>query len=259
MAIKIKKKGRRDDESVNPLDEPDQFIQTADKSATWAVRNRQTVIAGLVAAGVAVAILAGGVFYIQNKAATMSDTLTDAVKVMRAPIGDARSPDAIASPVAPKDGEEKTGLRFDSVDAKYTELGAKADAVTAAYAGQPAADFANLIKARALHGQGKYAEAATLYKAWADAHAGAPEQAFVLQSLATSQAAAGQTDAAIASLESLKSLGEEAWGETAGYQMGRIYQEAGQKDKARAAYTGLLEKYPDSSRAELVKMHLDFL
>ncbi len=259
MAIKIKKKGRRDDESVDPLDEPDQFIQTADKSASWAVQNRQKVIAGLVAAGVAVAALAAGAFYVQNKASSMSDSLTAAVKVMRAPIGDARSPDAVAAPVAPKDGEKPAGLRFDDSATKYTELGAKADAVTAAYGTEPAGKFAKLIKARALHGQGKYAEAASAYKEWSDAHAGAPEQAFVLQSLATSQAAAGETDAAIASLESLKALGEEAWGETSGYQIGRIYQEAGQKDKARAAYKGLLEKYPDSSRAELVKMHLDFL
>lgn len=259
MAIKIKKKGRLTDEGVDPLEQPDQFIQTADKSVTWAARNRQTVIAGSVAAAVAVAIIAGGIFYVANKNASMSDSLTDAVKVMRAPVGDARNPDAIASPIAAKEGEEPKGLRFDSADKKYVELGTKADAVIGAYAGEPAAEFAKLIKARALHGQGKHAEAATLYKEWVDAHPSAPERAFVLQSLATSQAAAGQADAAVASLETLKALNEEAWGETAGYQIGRIYQEAGQKDKARAAYQGLLEKYPDSSRAELVKMHLDFL
>ena len=259
MAIKIKKKGRRDDE-VDPLDQPDQFIQTADKSVGWAAENRQTVIAGGVAVLVALLVLAGGVLYVNSKAASMSDSLTDAVKVMRAPIGDAPNPDAIAAPIAPKDGEdEKAGLRFDSSQKKYDEMAVKAEAVLSSYPTEPAGEFAKLIKARALHGQGKYAKAATLYKAWADAHAGAPEQAFVLQSLATAQAAAGQTDAAIASLEALKALGEDAWGETAGYQIGRIYQEAGQKDKARAAYEGVLTKYPDSSRAELVKMHLDFL
>jgi hypothetical protein len=150
-------------------------------------------------------------------------------------------------------------IRFDTSAAKYAELLSKADLVLTEYPAEPVGEFAKLVKARALHGQGSYAEAAALYKEWSDANPGTPVQAFVLQSLATSQAAAGDTAAAIVSLEALKALNEEAWGESAGYQIARVHDAAGEKDKARTAYELLLEKYPDSSRAALAKMHLDFL
>ena len=255
--IEIKKKRHSDD--IDPVDAPDQFVQTAGASVGWAAQNRSKFMLGVLAAIAIGGIVAGYFYYVDSQETAMSNALTSAVQVMRAPIGDARNPDAIASPPSSKPSEDTNEIRFDSSSVKYAELATKADQVLTEFPDEPVGEFAKLIKARALHGQGKYAEAAALYKQWSDAHAGAQEQVFVLQSLATSQAAAGESDAAVGSLEALKAVNEEAWGEMAGYQIARIHEAAGQKDKARKEYESLLEKYPDSSRAELVKMHLDFL
>ena len=47
MAIKIKKK-KTEVEEVDPILEQDQFLQTSDKSISWAAENRQKVLIALV-------------------------------------------------------------------------------------------------------------------------------------------------------------------------------------------------------------------
>ncbi len=250
MAIKIKKRGEKSEEVVlDPLlDTPDQFLQTADTSLSWASQNQQKIIVGV---GAAVVLVLVGVFmlnHFQQKSADRSAALTAALDVLVAPVGEETEVDA-----------KKKGPRFVSEQDKYKSLGEKADVVLAEYGGTPAAELATIMKARASFGAGKFDEAAGLYKKWLDAHPTHSERAFVLQAMATAQAAAGKADEAVATLQSLKGLDAATFGELADVQAGQVYEAAGQKDKAKAAYEAVIKAYPDSSQLETVKMRLDLL
>ncbi|MEL6179877.1 MAG: hypothetical protein AAFS10_13045, partial [Myxococcota bacterium] len=79
MAIKIKKKGRKTDTSaeaeeqenqpVDPLEEPDQFIKTADSGISWMANNQQALVIGVVA--IVLAIVAGFAITYQMRQASL--------------------------------------------------------------------------------------------------------------------------------------------------------------------------------------------
>ncbi len=258
MAIKIKRKVNKpaEEEDVeltgDPLlDEPDVFFQTADKSVGWAADNQSLIIG---AVGFVIVALLVSFFLIQNSrnnAIERSDSLTAALDVMSGTVGDDAAPNPNANNANIK--------RFSTSKAKYTELGAKADAVLSNHGGEDVAQLAGVMKARAAFGLGNYDEAITLYEGWLSANANSDEKPVVLQALAAAQAAGKKNDAAIATLEKLKALDADTYGEMASYQIGQIYEAAGQKDKAKAAYEELIKSYPDSKQLEYVKMRIDLM
>jgi len=208
VAIKIKKKKTAAVEEVDPILEQDQFLQTSDKSISWAAKNRQKVVIVVVAIA---AIALAGVFlakYSEKNESERVMALSEAVS--------AHPNDNVAGP-------------------------------------------ARLIKARGLVGLGKYEEAGTLYKEWLDAHPDAIERPIVLQAMASAQAAAGKSDAAVTALESLVLLDKKTYGETASYQIGQIYDSAGNKEKAKQQYDAFIKDYPESGKLELVKLRREAL
>jgi tetratricopeptide (TPR) repeat protein len=250
VAIKIKKKKTAAVEEIDPILEQDQFLQTSDKSISWAAQNRQKVVIVVVAIA---AIALVGVFlskYSDKSEAERITALSEAVSVLETPI-------VSDTPAAP--GEEPVGARFPNAEAKYKEVEQKADAVLTAYPSDNVAAPARLMKARALLGLGKYEEASNLYQEWLDAHPNAIERPIVLQAVATAQAAAGKPDAAVTSLESLVLLDKKTYGEMASYQIGQIYDSAGNKEKAKQQYDAFIKDYPESGKLELVKLRREAL
>lgn len=263
MAIKIKRKGKKstDPELLGPdgepltgdplLDEPDAFIQTAGTTVSWASDNQNLLLIGV---GAVIVVIFVGAFLIQNNIQARLDraaVLTEAVEVMAAPVGE--------QPQLPPGATAPSGPRFATDKQKYTELNSKADAVLAEYDGTDVAETARLAKARAALGLGNFDEAISLYNAWLTANQGAPEAAFVLQALATAQASGGKVDDAVGTLKKLKGVDEEAYGELVSVQIAKIYESAGQKDKAKAAYEEMIKAYPDGSQVEFAKMRIEMM
>ncbi len=249
-----------DTEPVAPaMDDPldDIFLSTADQSLSWATQNR-TLVIGAVA--VVLLLVVGAAVFVQQQQAgreAISQTLTEALDVMAAPVGDEKVPTLNPTPNVPEPAEK--GPRFDTSKAKYEQLGAKADTVLSQHSGSSASGFAHLMKARASFELGKYDEAIASYQSWLSQNDNASEKPFVLQALANAQASGGKADDAVATLDKLKSINADVYGPTASYQKGQVWEQAGNKDKAKAAYEELLKSHPDSDPVELARMRLDLL
>ncbi|MEO1268704.1 MAG: tetratricopeptide repeat protein [Myxococcota bacterium] len=268
MAIKIKKKGRKTDNSaeaeeqenqpVDPLEEPDQFIKTADSGISWMANNQQALVIGVVA--IVLAIVAGFAITYQMRQASLerAGVLTEAIDAMNAPVipppkeGDTPKPDD-------DDKDKDKGLTFDSEEKRYKTMEERADAVLSAYGSDDVATPARLVKAQAAFGLGRYDEAITIYDAWLKANPNARERTFILQAQATAQAAAGKAEDAIGTLNTLKNIDAEAYGELVSYQTARIHEAAGDKEKAKSEYEAFVKDYPESDKLEIAKMRLDML
>jgi predicted negative regulator of RcsB-dependent stress response len=246
MAIKIKRKSEAPVGTGDPLlDEPDQFFQTADQSLSWAAKNQRLIV---LLVGLGLVLVLAGLFvnsHFQDENAAQSDALTAAVEILNAPV------------VSADDKNKPKGFSFPTEKEKYTALSEQAGLVISDYG--DAGKLGSLYSARAAAGLGNYAEAVGLYQTWIDANDGSDEQPFVLQAMAVAQQADGKTDAAIGTLEKLKSIDQDAYGELASIQMGSVYESAGQKDKAKAAYEAVVKDYPDSAQLETIKMRLDLM
>lgn len=260
MAIKIKKKVTKPDSveppeqeetPIDPLEEPDQFIKTADSSISWAANNQQLILIGV--ASIVLAIVAGFAISHQMNQSRLerSDALSKAIEAMTAPVVTVKEGDP-----APTDDK---GLTFSSEENKYKAMDERVSAVLDQYGSEEVAGPARLIKAQAAFGQGKYDEAISIYNAWLEAHPKARERSFILQALATAQAASGKSDAAITSLNSLKEIDAEAYGELVSFQVARIHEAAGNKEKAKAEYEAFVKNYPESDKLESAKLRLDML
>jgi tetratricopeptide (TPR) repeat protein len=250
VAIKIKKKKTDEVEEIDPILEADQFLQTSDKSISWAAQNRQKVVVAVV---VVASIVIAAVFlskYTEKIELERTAALSDAVDSLETPI----TADGTAEL-----GDAPVGPRFPTSEAKYKEVESKADAVLTAYPDKDVANPARLMKARASLGLGKYDEAVTLYQQWLDDNPNASERPIVLQAIATAQAAAGKPEEAVKSLESLVQTDKKLYGEMAAYQIGAIYESAGNKEKAKQHYDVFIKDYPDSGKLELVKLRREAL
>jgi hypothetical protein len=181
----------------------------------------------------------------------VSDDLTKAISVLEIPL---------APPIElPEASKKDDGPTFKTAAEKYTALETSAKAVVDAHGSAPITGPAKLMLARAKVGTGKAAEALPLYEAWLAAHPSGPERPVVLQAMANAQSAAKKHEAAIGTLEELKKLDEKTFGESASYQIARIHEHAGQKDKARTSYEAFIKAYPESEKLEYVKMYRDLL
>lgn len=271
MAIKIKSKKKSDksseveelevvegepveDDVLPPADDIDQFLETTTSSFNWAANNQGAVI-GLVVA--VLAITAGIVFFQEGQLkgrVEISDTLTASLDVLNAPVGDEEPFSLAADPKI-----KYKGPKFDDGKAKFAELASKSDVVLQKYGQEGAAEFARLMKARALFEQGKAGEASALYQEWLGANGSSIERPFVLQALANAQAADGKVDAAVSTLGELKKLDADTYGEMVDYQTGVFYESAGKKAEAKKAFEAMIKDHEKSPRAEMARMRLDLM
>lgn len=242
------------DGSPAPMGEDlDQFLASGKQSVDWATRHQATILVAVVG----ILLLAAGVVYFRQHQAEqrveVSDKLTVALESLEARVGEepAPLPDTIK--------RRKPPLMYKTAQEKYAALSTQADEVLKTYGDQPAAGSARLMKARAAFGLGKFDEAAGLYQEWLKANPSAPERPFVLQALATTQAAGGKTDEAVTTLQELKKLNPETYGELVSWQSGVFYEAAGQKDKAKAAYEELVKTFPEGAHASQAQMRLDLM
>ncbi len=267
MAIKVKKKKNKSDEEPelagvegeetpldegpSPLDDLDQFMHTGQESVSWAAANPLMVVGALALVLTAV----GGAIWFNaqtdKQAIETSDALTKAIDVLEIPLAP-----PVDIPDLKKDDE---GPTFKTATEKYTSLETQAKAVVDAHGSAPIAGPAKLMLARAKVGTGKPAEAIPLYKEWLAANPKGAERPVVLQALANAQAGAKKYDEAITSLEELKKADDETFGESAAYQIARLQEKAGKKDKAKTSYETFIKTYPESEKLEYVKMYRDLL
>ena len=225
-----------------PEHERDAFQMASARAADWIEGNRPIAI-GIFFAVVALPFIAYGIYeYSKRQEADASAVVSEAITVYSRPVEGSPSMQLFEQNEKLKKPEIVYATHAERWQAVYDE----ASQGLSTHKDGPLSVAARYSKASAAYHLGKYAEAVDLYNAVLSDERGSSMRPFATLGLAMSQAGAGDVDAAVESFDTLGAIDDEFSG-LALYHKGRVYESAGKKEEAKAAYHELLETSPDTS------------
>jgi tetratricopeptide (TPR) repeat protein len=262
MAIKIRKKGDGDEEGpeeeeqhetsseVSPA-ESDPFLRGSAETISWFAENQNLVL------GIVVALVVGGIGtyfglqYMRQQQVRASDQLSKAIQTAEMPVEGSpvlqvyQRQDNIASPKETHDSNQK---RWQDV---YDAASETLDKHDTGGIGQGA----RLMKAAAALRLEKYEEAVSLYEAYLDGSPPEDNLPLVHYGMATAYGGAGQIDKAIGSYDKLMNASDK-YETLAKYQKAILLQHAGETERARKLYEGILDNNPKSRYKQDIERRL---
>ncbi len=222
-----------------PEAERDAFQKVSFDAANWVEKNIKTV--GIVAA-LAIAIPVGGYAFYQASEASK----TSASSVANVIFDGYQSP-VVGSPshkmIESNDKLKMPKVVYPTTEAKWTAIYKSAEDTLAKHPDQLGV-VANLSKGAAALRLAKWDDALSSYQAALDAEEISSMKPFALLGVAQANVGAGKVDGAVAALDELAEI--DGFKGVARYEKGRVYETAGDKDKAKATYHELLETLPSS-------------
>ncbi|MGM0556056.1 MAG: tetratricopeptide repeat protein [Myxococcota bacterium] len=261
MAIKVRKKDPNKEEDPEKQEEnapaqqaaaPDPFLNATTSTASWIEENRGLALGGL--ALVIIAIMGGfGVMeYMKSQGVKASAHLTPAFSAYETPVSGSPELDTLS----------EAGITIDETHANSDEqwnkvLGA-ANATLEAKKKGPLVQSARLTKGAAAVRLEKWDDAISAYEDFLAADHSEDIAPFVHQALASAYAGKGDVESARAQLDKLSEAGEN-YEEIANFQEAIILDNAGETDKAKDLYHGILEANPESPYKSEIERRLALL
>jgi tetratricopeptide (TPR) repeat protein len=261
MAIKVRKKGPNNEEDPEEQEEnvpaqeaaaPDPFLSATTSTASWIEENRGLALGGLLLIIVGIMAAFGVMEYMKSQEVKASANLSPAFAAYEKPVSGSPELQTLS----------QAGITIDktheSTDAQWNEVLGAANATLEAKKKGPLVQSARLSKGAAAIRLDKWDDAISAYEAYLAADHAKDVEPFVYQALATAYAGKGDIESARAQLDKLEKVGEN-FADVAKFQEAIILDNAGESDKAKDLYHGILEANPETPYKTEIERRLALL
>lgn len=243
MAKKVKKLSRKE------LLKEDEFLTSTRSFVRYLFEKKSFLILGFGGI-IALALIFVGVRYlVSSTGKEAQNSLAVALEYYKGPV--------VSKEMIEKDPRLKYFRTFSDEKTKYTEAAAQFDAVSKSYKRKPSGIIALYYAGNCFYKIGDYETAANKYQEYIDRVKRAPDKSFsnfALEGLGYSLEMSGNTDGALAAFEKLAVPESGSFKERGLYNAARIYQIKNNNQKALELYKTLVQDFPESKRAQQVKM-----